>query len=444
MAWDFSTDPEFQEKLDWMEGFVRDEIFPLETLEDVWRTAEGRARFEAIVDPLKEEVKRQGLWAAHLPPDLGGLGFGQVKLGLMHEILGQTRYGPSIFGNNAPDSGNAELLAVGATEEQKEQWMQPLLDGKYRSCFSMTEPTAGADPTLLSTTAVRDGDEWVINGHKWFSSNASNADFLLVMARTGDQETSSYKSFSIFIVPTSTPGVNILRDTPTMGEPDHRTGEPGGHSEILYQDARVPLDNIVGGLEGVGQGFALAQKRLGPGRIHHAMRWLGQSRRAFDTMCERSLTRYAHGSILAEKQMIQEFIAESYAERQAARLLTLQAAWKMDQLHAAGKHYSDARIEIGVIKFWGAKVLYNVIDRAIQVYGSLGYTTDLPLESMYRHARAARIYDGPDEVHKVTVSRQVLKGYRPSEVPTEHVPTRRAAAIERFADHLDGLSINAY
>ena len=247
----------------------------------------------------------------------------------------------------------------------------------------------------------------------------------------------------MFIVPTDTPGVNIVRDVPTMGEPDHRTGEPGGHAEILYEDVRVPFENIVGGEAGIGQGFALAQKRLGPGRIHHAMRWLGQSRRAFDMLCERALTRYTHGSILADKQMIQELVAESYAERQAARLLTLHAAWTMDELHAAGKHYSDARVEIGVIKFWGAKVLYNVIDRAIQVHGSLGYTTDLPLESMYRHARAARIYDGPDEVHKVTVARQVLKRYRASDPPTEHVPTRRAAAIEKFADALDGVTLNA-
>ena len=321
--------------------------------------------------------------------------------------------------------------------------MQPLLDGKMRSCFSMTEPTAGADPTLLKTTATRDGDEWLINGHKWFSSNASISDFLVVMARTGDHETAAYKSFSMFIVPTDTPGVNILRDVPTMGEPDHRTGEPGGHAEIIYDNVRIPFENIVGGAEGIGQGFALAQKRLGPGRIHHAMRWLGQSRRAFDMLCERALSRYTHGSLLAEKQMIQDWVAESYAERQAARLLTLHAAWRMDQLHASGGHYSDARIEIGVIKFWGAKVLYNVIDRAIQIHGSLGYTTDLPLESMYRAARAARIYDGPDEVHKVTVARQVLKGYRASDPPTEHVPTRRAAALEKFAEHLDALSINS-
>ena len=441
MAWDFQTEPEFEEKLAWMRTFVREEIMPLEAIADHWRSPEGRATFAQITAPLKEEVKRQGLWAAHLPPDMGGLGFGQVKLGLMHEILGATPYGPSIFGNNAPDSGNAELIAVGGTDAQRDQWMTPLLEGKMRSCFSMTEPGAGADPTLLTTSAMRDGDEWVINGHKWFSSNASIADFLIVMCKTGDLET-PYKNYSMIIVPTNTPGVNILRDVPTMGEPDHKTGEPGGHAEILYQNARVPFDNIVGGADGIGQGFALAQKRLGPGRIHHAMRWLGQSQRAFDLLCERALTRYTHGSILAEKQMVQDWIAESYAEMQAPRLLTLQAAWKMDQLHAAGKHYSDARVEIGVIKFWGAKVLYNVIDRAIQIHGSLGYTTDLPLESMYRAARAARIYDGPDEVHKVTVARQILKRYRPSDPPQEHIPTRRAAALEKFAESLDGLSLS--
>jgi acyl-CoA dehydrogenase len=441
MAWDFQTEPEFEAKLEWMRGFLREEIIPLEALADHWRTPEGRAVFAQITAPLKEEVKRQGLWAAHLPPDMGGLGFGQVKLGLMHEILGQCVYGPSIFGNNAPDSGNAELLAVGGTDQQRSEWMQPLLEGKIRSCFSMTEPGAGADPTLLTTAAVRDGDEWVINGHKWFASNASISDFLLVMVKTGDYEM-PYKNYSMIIVPTNTPGVNIVRDVPTMGEPDHKTGEPGGHAEILYQDVRVPFENVVGGEAGIGQGFALAQKRLGPGRIHHAMRWLGQSQRAFDMLCERALTRYAHGSILAEKQMVQDWIAESYAEMQAARLLTLQAAWKMDQLHAAGKHYSDARIEIGVIKFWGAKVLYNVIDRAIQIHGSLGYTTDMPLEGMYRAARAARIYDGPDEVHKVTVARQVLKQYRPSDPSIEHLPTRRKAAQEKFADYLDQLAVN--
>ena len=282
MAWDFSTEPEFEAKLDWMRSFVREEIIPLETLAEQWRTDDGRRVYRAITDPMKEAVKRQGLWAAHLPPELGGGGFGQVKLGLMHEVLGQCVYAPSIFGNQAPDSGNAELIAVGGSDYQKRTWMQPLLDGKLRSCFSMTEPGAGADPTRLTTTAVLDGDEYVINGHKWFSSNASVSDFLIVMCKTGDADTSPYRAFSMIIVPRKTPGVNILRDVPTMGEPDHRTGEPGGHAEILYESVRVPRANLIGQ---PGDGFALAQKRLGPGRIHHAMRWLGQSRRAFDMLC---------------------------------------------------------------------------------------------------------------------------------------------------------------
>ena len=427
MAWDFSTEPDFEAKLEWMRGFVRDEIYPLETL----RLDE--ATFGRITDPLKQSVKDQGLWAAHLPPSMGGGGFGQVKLGLMHEILGASIYAPTIFGNQAPDSGNAELLAIGGTEEQKERWMRPLLDGKLRSAFSMTEPGAGADPTLIQTAAVRDGDQWVINGHKWFSSNASVADFLIVMCVT-NPDVHPYAGCSMIVVPTDTPGVDIVRDIPTMADPDEHFGVPGAHAEIIYTDVRVRLENLVGR---DGDGFRLAQERLGPGRIHHCMRWLGQSRRAFDMLCERALSRYTHGSLLAEKQTIQNWIADSAAEMQAARLLTLHAAWKMDQVGAPA-----ARTEIAMIKYFGAQVLYNVIDRAIQIHGSLGYSTDLPLEAMYRHARAARIYDGPDEVHRVTVARQVLKGYAAQEVPTEHVPTRRLAAQAKFARYLEDATAN--
>ncbi|MBW8825344.1 MAG: acyl-CoA dehydrogenase family protein [Acidobacteria bacterium] len=438
MAWDFETEPEFERQLAWMRAFVRDEILPLETLVDEWRRAGGSARFARATAPLKEEVKRQGLWAAHLPPELGGHGFGQVRLGLMHEILGRSELAPAIFGNNAPDSGNAELLAIGGTEEQKKTWMEPLLAGELRSAYSMTEPGAGADPTMLTTAAVRDGGEWVINGHKWFTSNASVSDFLIVMCRTNDDPDSEpRKSYSMIVVPTDTPGVEVVRDIACMSDPEPVPGMPGHHCEVLYRDVRVPFDNVIGGEDGIGQGFVLAQRRLGPGRIHHAMRWLGQCQRAFDTMCERAVTRRASGSLLAEKQLVQEMVAESWAEMQAARLVTLQAAWKMDQLVAAGGHHSDARIEIGVIKFWGARVLHNVIDRSIQVYGSLGYSSDLPLEAMYRRARAARILDGPDEVHKVSVARQLLKGYRPADIPTEHVPTRRAAALAKLGDLLD-------
>ena len=428
MAWDFSTEPEFEEKLEWMRGFVREEIIPLETL-DLDAAALARA-----TAPMKEEVKARGLWAAHLPPELGGKGFGQVRLGLMHEILGRCAYAPAVFGNNAPDSGNAELLAVGADEEQKQRWMQPLLDGRLRSAFSMTEPGAGADPTLLTTRAERVGDEYVVNGHKWFTSNGSVADFLILMAVTNPDGPPRRRA-SMFVVPADSPGVDILRDVPTMGDPHEHPGRPGGHAEIIYRDVRVPVENLIGN---EGEGFLLAQKRLGPGRIHHCMRWLGQSKRAFDMLCERAVSRYTHGSVLADKQMVQDWIATSAAEMTAARLMTLQAAWKMDQGGTAA-----ALTDIAMIKFYGATVLYNVIDRAVQVHGSLGYTTDLPLESMYRHARAARIYDGPDEVHKVTVARRVLKDFEAREVPTEHVPTRREAARTKFAHLLDAASVGS-
>jgi acyl-CoA dehydrogenase len=361
-----------------------------------------------------------------------------VKLGLMHEILGACSLAPFVFGNNAPDSGNAEIIAVGIEMNpskawQREKWLEPLLDSRIRSAFSMTEPGAGADPTLISTSAVRDGEEWVINGHKWFTSNGSVADILIVMAVT-NPDVHAYNGTSMIVVPADTPGVNILRDIPTMEHPVERTGVPGGHTEIIYEDVRVPYDNLIGN---EGEGFLLAQKRLGPGRIHHAMRWLGQSRRAFDMLCERAVSRYTHGSTLAEKQTVQNWVADSMAEMTAARLMTLYAAWKMDQVGAPA-----ARVEIAMIKYWGAQVLYNVIDRAVQIHGSLGFSTDLPLEHMYRAARAARIYDGPDEVHKVTVARQVLKNYKPVDMPTEHVPTRKAAAEARFAELLDAASLN--
>jgi acyl-CoA dehydrogenase len=433
MAWDFSTEPEFEEKLEWMRGFVAEEVFPLETLELTYD------QVRVAVRPLQEQVKERELWAAHLPPSLGGMGFGQVKLGLMHEVLGQSPLAPVVFGNNAPDSGNAELLAVGiettGDESMRRQWLEPLLAGDLRSAFSMTEPaTAGSDPTLLATSAVRDGEEWVINGHKWFTSNGSVADFLIVMAVT-NPDVHPYQGSSMIIVPVSTPGVDVVRDVATMEDPSTPFGRFGNHAEIVYRDVRVPVGNLIGR---EGDGFQLAQQRLGPGRIHHCMRWLGQSRRAFDMLCERAVSRYAHGSMLAEKQTVQNWVADSLAEMSAARLMTLQAAWKMDRDGQAA-----ARVEIAMIKYYGAAVLYNVIDRALQVHGALGYSCDLPLESMYRAARAARLYDGPDEVHRQTVARHVLKGYVAHEVPSEHIPTRRAEAQRRFADLLESLTVDA-
>ena len=432
MAWDFSTEPEFQEQLDWMRKFVREEIWPIETV------VEGlsQANLDAIYAPLQERVKARGLWAAHLPQELGGQGFGQVKLGLMHEILGTSPFAPNAFGNQAPDSGNSEILALAGTPEQKERWLYPLLAGDLKSAFSMTEPgTAGSDPTLLETRAVRDGGEWVIDGHKWFSSNASIADFLIVMAVT-DPDARPYQRASMIIVPADTPGVDIIRDVPTMEHPQESFGKLGNHAEIRYEGVRVPYENLLGR---EGEGFLIAQHRLGPGRIHHCMRWLGVSRRAFDMLCERATYRRAHGKTLGEHQTIQNWIADSAAQMQAARLMTLHAAWVMDTQGA-----SAARKEISLIKFYGAEVLHDVVDRALQAHGALGYSTDLPLEAMYRFARAARFYDGPDEVHRQSVARQILRGYEAPAggVPSEHVPTRREAARRKFAALLETVTAN--
>jgi acyl-CoA dehydrogenase len=432
MAWDFSTEPEFEGKLEWMRTFVRAKVWPLETLLDElgW---EGLRR-AAI--PLQAEVKEQGLWAAHLDPELGGQGFGQVKLGLMHEILGSSPIAPLMFGNAAPDSGNSEILAMAGTPEQKDRYLHPLLAGDLKSGFSMTEPdSAGSDPTLLRTRAVRDGEHWIINGHKWFTSNGSIADFLIVMAVT-DPEARAHNRASMFIVDVDAPGVQVVRDVATMEHPYESFGRYGNHAEIRYEDVRVPGSALLGA---EGAGFLIAQQRLYPGRIHHCMRWLGVARRAFDMLCERSLYRYAHGSTLSKHGTIQNWIADSEAELTAARLMTLHAAWKMDT-----QGVMAARKDIALIKFYGAKVLHDVVDRALQAHGGLGYSTDLPLEAMYRFARAARIYDGPDEVHRASVARQVLRGYEapPDEVPSEFIPARREAARRQFADLLAAATAN--
>lgn len=432
MAWDFSTEPEFQAKLDWMREFVRDEIWPLETVAEEL----DQAGLDRAYEPLQRQVKEQGLWAAHLDPELGGQGFGQLKLGLMHEVLGTSPYAPNAFGCQAPDSGNSEILAIAGTPEQKDRFLHPLLAGDLKSAFSMTEPhTAGSDPTLLQTRATRDGEDYVIEGRKWFSSNASIADFLIVMAVT-DPDARPHQRASMFIVPVDTPGVNILRDVPTMEHPWEAFGKLGGHAEVIYDSVRVPAANRLGG---EGEGFLISQQRLYPGRIHHCMRWLGVAGRAFDMLCERATYRYAHGSVLGRHQTVQNWIADSAAEMHAARLMTLQAAWVMDTQGVAA-----ARKEISLIKFYGARVLADVIDRALQAHGSLGYSTDLPLEGMYRLARGWRLYDGPDEVHRQSVARQVLHGYSPpaDEVPSEHVPTRREAARAKFAEILEQVTAN--
>ncbi|NKQ52379.1 acyl-CoA dehydrogenase [Amycolatopsis sp. K13G38] len=423
MSWDFSTDPDLADELAWIREFIDTKAVPLEALDL------PVAEFDQVAAPLIKEVKERGLWAAHLGPEHGGTGRGQLRLALMNEIVGRSRVGPTLFGTAPPDSGNLELLAAHATPAQRARYFVPLLEGILRSSVAMTEPGAGADPTLLSTRLERKGSGWVLNGHKWFATNASLADFLLVMA-VSDPDAPPRDRATVVIVDRGTPGVDIRRDIPSMEDPEPRPAQIENHCEITFTDVRLPANAVLGE---PGRGFAMMQERLGPARVHHCMRWIGQARRALDMLCERATYRYSHGSTLAEKQTVQNWIADSAAEIAAARLLTLHAAWRIDTVGS-----KEAREDIALIKFYGAKVLHDVIDRAVQAHGSLGFSADLPLEGMYRRARAARIYDGPDEVHRQSAARLILRGYTPPAdgIPTEHLPTRRRAAYEQFTEFL--------
>jgi acyl-CoA dehydrogenase len=379
-----------------------------------------------VVRPLQEEVKQRDLWACHLGPDLGGKGYGQLKLALMNEVLGRSNFAPMVFGCQAPDSGNAEILAHYGTDAQKERYLAPLLDGDIVSCYSMTEPQAGSDPAQFTCRAWRDGDEYVIEGEKWFSSNLRYAAFAIVMAVT-DPDVPVYQGTSMFLVPTDTPGVDIIRNVGLAGE---RSGE-GSHAYVHYDQVRVPADNLLGG---EGQAFAIAQTRLGGGRIHHAMRTIAVCRKAFDMMCERALSRVTQGEVLAKKQMVQEKIADSYIQLEAFRLLVLQAAWKIDQVGGA-----KARREIAVVKVLTPQVLHDIVYRALHVHGSLGTSNEMPLMGMWSMMPVMGIADGPTEVHKITIARQVLKEYEPADglFPSMHLPPRQEAARQRFADLLE-------
>jgi alkylation response protein AidB-like acyl-CoA dehydrogenase len=337
------------------------------------------------------------LWAPHLPPEAGGTGQGFLAYADLNEEIGRSVWAQLVFNCQAPDAGNGEILHLFGTDEQKSTFLRPLVEGETRSFFSMTEPeVSGADPTGLRTTAVLDGDEWVIDGHKWFSSGAEGAGFGIVMAVT-DPDAEPHGRMSQILVPADAPGLGI-EPVPVSG---HRGRGWSTHCEVWYSGVRVPVSNLLGGR---GDGFRIAQKRLGPGRIHHVMRWLGQMQRAFELMCSYALEREAFGGRLADKQTVQNWIADSAAEIQACRFMTLDAARKID----AG---DEARVEISLIKFYAARVLNEVIDRAVQVHGALGLTDRTPLATMLTHARAGRIYDGPDEVHRMVVSRRILKEF---------------------------------
>ena len=352
---------------------------------------------ETLVAELRTRAKAEGLWAPHLPPEAGGSGQGFLVYAYLNEEIGRSVWAQLVFGCQAPDAGNGEILHLYGTDEQKRQWLAPLVAGELRSFFSMTEPDVpGSDPTTLRTRAVRDGDEWVIDGRKWFSSGAEGAGFGIVMAVT-DPDAEPHRRATQIVVPSDAAGVEIT-PVPVFG---HRGRGWSTHCEVIYTGVRVPVENMLGDQ---GDGFRIAQKRLGPGRIHHVMRWLGQMQRAFELLCARALEREAFGSRLADKQTVQNWIADSAAEIQACRLMTLDAAHKIDE-------GDEARIEISLIKFYAARVLNDVIDRAIQVHGALGLTDRTPLAGMARHARAGRIYDGPDEVHRMVVSRRILKEF---------------------------------
>jgi acyl-CoA dehydrogenase len=430
LGWEFFTDPEFQAKLDWMDGFVRDEIEPLDVLwgNRTFHPLDDKLR--AIVDPLKDEVRRQKLWACHLGPELGGEGYGQVKLSLMNEILGRSRWAPIVFGCQAPDTGNAEIIAHYGTEAQKQRYLRPLLEGEIFSSYSMTEPQGGSDPTRFTTQARRDGDEWVIDGFKFFSSNARTSSFLIVMAVT-NPEVSAYQGMSMFLVPTDTPGVDIVRNVGLMGE-HFGDGHEGMHALIHYDQVRVPAEGLLGG---EGQAFAIAQTRLGGGRIHHAMRSVGVCQKALDMMCERALSRQTQGTILADKQSVQNYIADSYAQLMQFRLFVLYVAWEIDRY----QDYRKVRHDIAAVKVLTAQVLHDIVQRAIQVHGALGVSNETPLGGYWMMVPVMGLVDGPSEVHRVTVARQILKRYHPSDDdwPSEHLPRKLAAAQEKFAALLE-------
>lgn len=392
---DFSLSENTRKLLARFREFVDAEIIPLEM-------SIAEESFKSLLPKLRgvrDKAKSAGLWAPQLPKELGGMGLGFLDHAMVSQELGRTPLGHYCFNCQAPDAGNMEILMEFGTPAQKDRWLAPLARGDIRSCFSMTEPGhAGSNPVWMSTTAVKDGDHYVINGRKWFTSAADGAAFAIVMAVT-NPEAEPHLRASQIIVPTDTPGFKRIRNISCMG---HVGDDWPTHAEIAYENVRVPVENLLGG---EGAGFLIAQARLGPGRIHHCMRWLGICERSFAIMCHRAATRdLSPGEKLGTKQTIQNWIAEARCEMNAARLMVLHAAWTIDT-----KGAKDAREEISLIKFKVANVMLDVVDKAIQTCGALGITDDLVLSWFYRQERAARIYDGPDEVHKSVVARRILK-----------------------------------
>lgn len=424
--WDFETDPDYQAKLDWVDEFMRRDVEPLDLL-PLDPYDKQNPRVMALLRPLQQRVRDQGLWAAHLKAELGGQGYGQVKLALLNEIIGRSRWAPTVFGSQAPDSGNAEILALFGTDEQKQRYLEPLLAGDISSCYSMTEPQGGSDPGLFVTRAERDGESWVINGEKWFSSNARHASFFIVMAVTNPDARTRDK-MSLFIVPAQTPGIEIIRNVAVGSE----SADHGTHGYVRYTDVRVPLDHVLGG---EGQAFAIAQTRLGGGRIHHAMRTIAMARRAFDMMCERAVSRQTRQGPLSNFQLTQDKIADSWLQIEQFRLLVLRTAWLIDKHH----DYQLVRRDIAAVKVAMPQVLHDVVQRAMHLHGALGVSNEMPFVRMMVAAESLAIADGPTEVHKLTLARRTLREYEPVDTmfPSAHIPTRREEARARLAEILE-------
>jgi acyl-CoA dehydrogenase len=388
-----APDPAFVDRRAQVRAFMTEHVYPNEAA-----LAREDDAADALVEELRARARAAGIWAPHLPPEAGGTGAGFMEYALLNEEIGRSTWAQLVFNCQAPDAGNGEILHLFGTEAQKDRFLRPLVEGSARSFFSMTEPeVSGADPTALRTTAVLDGDEWVIDGHKWFSSSAEGAAFGIVMAVT-EPDAPPHRRASQILVPADTPGFELVRAIPVLG---HAGRGWSTHCEVRYTGVRVPRENLLGER---GDGFRIAQKRLGPGRIHHVMRWLGQMQRAFELMCSYALEREVGGAPLADKQTVQNWIADSAAGIQACRLLTLDAARKLDE-------GDEARVEVSLIKFYAAGVLHDVVDRAVQVHGARGLTDETPLGHMYAMARAARIYDGPDEVHRQVVAKRILREF---------------------------------
>jgi acyl-CoA dehydrogenase len=426
---DFDIEPEFEQELEWVRQFVAEEIEPVDAVLAHPADIDDPLRRE-LIPPLQQQVKSRGLWACHLSPELGGMGYGQVKLALINEILGSSRSAPTVFGCQAPDSGNSEILALFGTEWQKKEYLHPLIAGEVSSCFSMTEPTGGADPTSIRTRATQDpSGRWHLNGEKWFASNARYAAFLIVVAVTSP-DAPAHQRASMFIVPRGTPGLEVVRNTASAGQP---AGD-GTHGYLRFTDLTLSPDQLLGT---PGSAFAMAQARLGGGRIHHAMRTIGAARRAFDMMLERAVSRTTKGSRLADLQLVQAAIADSWLDLEQFRLLVLRTAWKIDKLQDA----RAVRGDIAGVKAAMPRVFHDIVSRALQVHGSIGVSDEMPFGRLLIESYQMGLVDGPTEVHKLTLARELLRSVTPSDeiFPRYHLPAVHERAARKFASILSQL-----